>query len=279
MSAIQRVEPAHAELATVAPMNIGDMMQAIIEKGITQESVAVMKDLLAMKREMDAEGARAAFNRDFLALRKECRPIAATRTIPTKDGGVKGRFASLEDIVGEVSPLLEKYGFSDTYSQSNIEGGRTKVVVTLLHTSGHERSSEYSCREHSSPQNTPAQNDGGTNKMARRHALCNMLGIVLDYSQDARLEGDTITPEEAAILEERVARITGGDADQVARYLRLAGAPSFAEVRRAKYDVVMAALDQHRQPTEKPQSIQAKPFPGAYDDATSWRDAMLEEVV
>lgn len=224
-------------------MSVVQMMSAIVEKGITGDSVAVMKDLLAMKREADADNARAAFNQDFIALRKECRPIAATRVIPTKDGGVKGRFASLEDIVVEVTPLLEKYGFSDTYSQQIAEGGRTKVTVTLLHTSGHERSSEYTCREHASPLNSPAQNDGGTNKMARRHALCNMLGIVLDYSPDARLEGDTISEHEAAELERRVMSASNGDDAQAKRYLRLADALTFAEVRRAKYAVVCAQLD------------------------------------
>lgn len=235
------------QLATIQParteLSIPDMMQAIIEKGITAESVQVMKDLLTMKREVDADTARAAFNQDFLELRKECRPIAATRTIPTNNGGVKGRFASLEDIVGEVSPLLEKYGFSDTYSQSSVEGGRTKVTVTLLHRSGHERSSEYTCREHSSPANTPAQNDGGTNKMARRHALCNMLGIVLDYNSDARLEGDTITTEEAEDLQHRVRAVCAGDESHVDRYLKLAGAKAFCEIRRAKYEVVIQQLE------------------------------------
>lgn len=251
-----------SELATIQParteLSIPSMMEAIIAKGITAESVSVMKDLLAMKRDMDAESARAEFNRDFLELRKECKPIAATRTIPTKDGGVKGRFASLEDIAGEVGPLLEKYGFSDTYSQSFVEGGRTKVVVTLLHRSGHERSSEYTCREHQSPQNTPAQNDGGTNKMARRHALCNMLGIVMDYSNDARLEGDTISQAESATLEARVRVAFPGDESQVHRCLKLADSKTFSEIRRAKYDVVCQFVEQCERTQKPKQSVKSE---------------------
>jgi len=223
-------------------LDVPALMQAIVDKGITPDSVAVMKDLLNIQREIRQDEAKAAFNNDFLALRKECHPIAATKVIPTRDGGVKGKFASLEDIMGEVSPLLEKYGFSDTYSQDSVEGGRTRVTVTLLHTSGHERSSTYTCREHSSPNNTPAQNDGGTNKMARRHALCNMLGIVLNYDADARLEGDTITEAEAADLGHRVGTLTGGDAEAIGRWLSLAGASEWSGVRRAKYGVVVAEL-------------------------------------
>lgn len=237
---------------TVGEMSIPAMMQAIIEQGMKPENVTVLEKLMAMKERQDHRNAQAAFNQDFLALRKECRPIAATRVIPTKDGGVKGRFASLEDIVVEVTPLLEKYGFSDTYSQQIVEGGRTKVTVTLLHTSGHERSSEYTCREHASPLNSPAQNDGGTNKMARRHALCNMLGIVLDYSPDARLEGDTILEHEAVELERRVMSASNGDDAQAKRYLRLADALTFAEVRRAKYAVVCAQLDRDEAKSKAP---------------------------
>ena len=49
--AIVKHEPAPREVE----MNPATMIQAIVDKGITAESVGVMKDLIAMQREMKAE--------------------------------------------------------------------------------------------------------------------------------------------------------------------------------------------------------------------------------
>ena len=223
----------HESAPREVEMNPATMIQAIVDKGITAESVGVMKDLIAMQREMKAEAAKASFAKAFADVRRECGKILATKTIPTKDGGVKGRFASLSEIQDQIEPLLERHGFFMTFDQERLEGGLTRVVCVVVHNDGHEMRSGFTCREHQSPQNSPAQNDGGTNTLAKRYAMCNMFGIRIDYEADAGADGGTITPQQAEELRARAGRVYGGDADRMNRLLKFAGASTWAAITEA----------------------------------------------
>jgi len=218
------------------------MMQAIIDKGITAESVGVMKDLMQMHREVQADAAKREFAVAFANVQAECRPIIATKEIPSKDGTIRSRFAPLGEIREQTDPIIQRNGFSMSFSQSKVEGGLTRVECILIHRGGHETRSGFTCREQASPGNTAAQNDVGTNSLASRLALCNLLGLRFNYDADARAEGDTITPDEAADLKRRVSIVVAGDALRIERFLGMCGAREFGEIRRAKYDAALPTL-------------------------------------
>ena len=254
-------------------MDPGAMMQAIVEKGITSESVSVMKDLLEMHREIKRESAKAAFASAFADLRRECGKILATKIIPTSGGGIKGKFAPLTEIQDQIEPLLERHGFFMTFDQSKLEGGQTRVECVVVHRDGHEMRSGFTCREHISPQNSAAQNDGGTNTLAKRIAMCNMFGIRIDYETDARAEGDTITREQAAELERRAGRVYGGDADRMAALLKYAGATAFENIRQAKYTLAMRELSREEAATGTP-GTEDRNAPDCPEDAGKWLAGM-----
>lgn len=256
-------------------MDPAAMMQAIVEKGITAESVSVMKDLLAMQREMKAEQAKSSFASAFADLRRECGKILATKIIPTKDGTAKGRFAPLTEIQNHIEPLLEKHGFFMTFDQQKLEGGQTRVECVVVHRDGHEMRSGFTCREHQSPQNSAAQNDGGTNTLAKRYALCNMFGIRIDYETDARAEGDTISAEQAADLRHRAERVYNGDPEKIARLLKFAGATTWENIRQAKYTQAMRELARDGGADAKPAATTdaAPPCP---DDPNAWLEGMQQ---
>ena len=233
----------HESAPREVEMNPATMIQAIVDKGITAESVGVMKDLIAMQREMKAEAAKASFAKAFADVRRECGKILATKTIPTRDGGIKGRFAPVTEIQDQIEPLLERHGFFMTFDQERLEGGLTRVVCVVVHRDGHEMRSGFTCREHQSPQNSPAQNDGGTNTLAKRYAMCNMFGIRIDYEADAGAEGGTITPKQAEELRARAGRVYGGDEERMNRLLKFAGASTWEAITESKYAQAMKELD------------------------------------
>lgn len=260
-------------------MDPGAMMQAIVDKGITPESVGVMKDLLAVHDKMRAEAAKSSFAAAFADLRRQCGKIMANKVIPTKDGGVKGKFASLTELQDQIEPLLERHGFFWTFDQERVDGGMTRVTCRVVHRDGHEMSSGFTCREHASPLNSPAQNDGGTNTLAKRVAICNMFGIRIDYDADARMEGETITAEQAAELERRAGEVYGGDAERMDKLLKFAGATSWQNVRAAKFRASIAELarEERRRAVEKvdqqPEQPNVKECP---EDAGRWLAGMEE---
>jgi len=271
-------------LAAPAPFNPAALLQQMATQGFTPEMAGAVEKLAQVAMQQEDRHAKAEFNRAFIKLKRDLKPIAVQNAIPLKGGGVKSKFASWTDIKDQIDPLLERHGFTDTYSQEPADSGKTKVICTLVHEGGHERSAEFTCREHASPNNTQAQNDGGTSTLAKRYALCLILGLTFDYS-DARAEGDTITEREAADIERRVGNVCGGDTAQIARYLKMTGAPSWERVTRAKYEVVLSELEREEHDAaqyERPAPVAAAPAKEQnapdFTSAGDWKDAMEIEM-
>lgn len=236
-----------SKLATIQTKEIemtpAQLLQAAIQGGVTSDNVAVVEKLIQMQLDMRARDALAISTQAFGALQSDCKPLAATKVIPGKNGEIRSTFTPIEEIKTAIAPFLAARGFGYSATQS-MAGNLTTVTVTLTHLeTGCERSSSFTCREQSSPGNTPAQNDSGTATLAERRALAMLLGLRFDHTADARELGDTISKDEAADLERRVLAISRGDDKQVERYLKLADAANFATVKRAKYEVVIQLVE------------------------------------
>lgn len=236
------------ELATIEPareMTPGQLLAVAIQGGVTTENVAVVERLIKMQTDMDARESLAISTQAFGLLQSDCKPLACTKIIPGKNGEVRSTFTPIEEIKTAIAPFLANRGFGYSATQELLEGGKlTKVTVILTHLeTGCERSSSFTCREQSSPGNTPAQNDSGTATLAERKALAMLLGLRFDHSADARDLGDTITEEDAVDLEKRIMAIAKGDAAQVEKYLKLADAPNFRAIKQAKYEVVIQLVE------------------------------------
>lgn len=234
------------ELATIQPakteMSVPQLLAAAIQGGVTAESVGVVERLINLQIDMQKREALAAFDDAFYRLQCDCEPIQASKVIPDGKGGIRSVYAPIEEINKAVKPLLKRHGFYDTYSQKKLDNGQTEVTATIKR-GGQSLSSSFTCGKQASPGNTEAQNDIGSAKMAKRQALCMLLGIQIDLVSDPRNEGDTINKDEAADLERRVLAISKGDDKQVERYLKLADAANFAAVKRAKYEVVIQLVE------------------------------------
>lgn len=217
--ALARTEPAG--------LSIEQAYRAVVEGNLDAPKLAVLKELLAM----DAERRFAAA---FVALQDETPNIKAVSVIPNNDGGVRSRFAPYEEIMEQVAPLLQKHGFTVTFS-TDFKEGRIIKICTLQHIGGHSRSNQFAVRVGSGPPKaSEAQADGAASTYAKRFALCDALNIVVDRDTDARVEGAPITKEQAAELEHRVA-MTNSDRNA---FLKFAGAKSFAEIMDSKYAIL-----------------------------------------
>jgi len=93
------------------------------------------------------------------------------------------------------------------------------------------------------PQATETQADGAASTYAKRFALCDALNILIEKDSDARVEGGSVTPEQA---DELARRVNETESNREA-FLKFAGAKSFAEIPSAKY----AQLDEFLARKEK----------------------------
>lgn len=206
-------------------LNIQAIAERILTGDITNDKLAMIKDLVAM----DAE---RQFNAAFVALQAEMPKVKATKAIPNRDGTVRSTFAPYEEIMEQVAPLLQKHGFTVTFS-TDFKEGRIIKLCTLAH-AGHKRTNSFAVRIGSGPPGcSEAQADGAAGTYAKRGALCDCLNISIDHDTDARAEGETITTSQADELERRV-KLTNSN---VAAFLKYAGnVKSFAEIPASAYE-------------------------------------------
>ncbi len=207
-------------------LSIEQVFAAVIDKQISHENVAVMKELLAMS-------AQQKFSTAFVALQSDLPTIVAESVIPNR-----GKYAKFEDVMHQIAPSLKKHGFTVSFSQKQ-DAGRVTETCYLTHDGGHTRESSYTVRV-SGKADSETQADTKAGTTAKRKALQDALNLVirqdcLNEEEDATLEGDPnkfITSDQAFELEDR-AKLTNSN---IPAFLRVAGATKFAEIPANKYD-------------------------------------------
>ena len=239
------------ELATVTkePMPVAaprqpsslDILDAAVRGGVTSENVAVVKEIIAMRREEMAFENKAAFNRAFFELRQEIgrMDFYADKAAKTDSGVVAYTYCSEKELASKLDPVLFKHGFAMLFGQRD-EEGKSVAVITLIHNKGHEETREYSVRSGGTNRMKDATAaDTGATTSAWRHLVIKMFGLKsrIQESDDPRNLGDTnkkITEAQAKELEHR-AQLTNCN---IAAFLKLAGATSFADIPAVNFDVM-----------------------------------------
>jgi len=247
--------PAGGKVATVAPSvpevrkpqrSVGDLLEMVVERGLTQENVAAFKDLVQLHREEVKLNAEKEFAAAFVQLQKEIPIISGTRPIPDKYGNVKFRYANFEDIDEIVRPICLRNGFTYAFRETAMEAGRVTVTMTLQHSGGHSREIPYTVRIGSGPPGAnESQADGSGHTYGKRGALESGLALrVVGAREDAAMEGAAITSDQAFELERRVAETNSNKE----AFLKFAGAASFSEIKSEKYDTLDAFLRRKENP-------------------------------
>lgn len=230
------------QLATQEP-SVGELMQAVIKSGITENSVAIMERLVALKERTDARQAEKDFAVAFNALQADMPVIHASKPVPNRDGTIRYHFAPFEVIMEQVKPLLMRHGFTVAFSM-DFRDGRVIQTCTLTHIGGHSRSNQFMARiGNGPPGSSEAQGDGAASTYAKRFALCNALNIVTEVdtdgrNEDARNEGAPISFEQAQTLRELVKETASNEA----AFLQYAGAKTYEEIGSAKYQMLFNSL-------------------------------------
>lgn len=221
---------------------IESMLQTTLKSGLTTDNAAAVEKMLDVYERMKAKAAEREYASDFVALKLEMKPIKATRPVKNKDGTLRYTFAPFEDIMEEVEPLALKHGFAITFGEDDSAGdGKKKAVCKVTHVSGHRETATFTVRAvQGAPGCSDAQIDGGAMTYAKRFALANALGIVIekDIDADARALGEPITAEQARRLRESVADLNVNEA----KFLKYARAETFEEIMSGRYSDLDAWL-------------------------------------
>ena len=231
-----------AELTSLPPSPL-TILEAAVRGGVTQENVAVVKELLAMAREQRADEAKAAFAKAFFQLRKNMPEIYADKQGKDLAGNPTFSYCSEEEISRMIEPHLMAHGFAMLFGQSESDG-RITVNITLMHEQGHSETREFTVRSGTpNRMKDAAMCDSGGATTAWRHLVMKMFGLKSRISrEDARTIGEPITFEQAETLREMVKEVGANEA----KFLAFAGAARIEEIGTADYGRCFAALQKKR---------------------------------
>jgi len=127
VSAIANVNPS------VGDVNIDNLINLAITNNVNVET---LERLMTMRDKLKSEWAQEQYYSDMAKFQNECPTIRKTKSVPTKDGKMAYKYAPLEQIIKQVKPLLDKYGFSYT-TKMELKPDGVKVVVVCQHRCGH----------------------------------------------------------------------------------------------------------------------------------------------
>lgn len=233
-----------AALATRSEPTSLHILEAAVSGGITSENIAVVKEIMAMRREELSAQAKQAFNRDFFRLKTKIAGMDfyADKEAKDYDGNVMYLFCSEKELSARLEPVLFEFHFAMMFGQRQ-ENDRVIVEITLIHAEGHEEKREYAVRLGAvNKMKDATQADAGSTTSAWRNLVIKLFGIKsrITDKMDVRNEGGTISAEKVLWLRERMTEL--GVKEEP--YLRIAAAASIEDIREEAYPIITRMLEE-----------------------------------
>lgn len=169
-------QPTSLASATVPPADNAVLMFERLLKDPTVD-VDKLERLIAMQERIQARNARADFYADFALMQGEL-PTVAERGRTNN-----GRYATHEDIVEAVRPVLQKYGFILTF-RTKFEDKLVRVVGVLAHRSGHAEETEFMSQPDASGNKNAIQALGSAVSYGQRYTARALLNIASREDDD-----------------------------------------------------------------------------------------------
>jgi hypothetical protein len=169
------------------PQQPDDLLRLAVERGA---SVDTIERLMVVRRELNAERAKAEYDEALSAFQEECPIINKTKS-GARDAY---RYAPLDSIVAQVKHLIRKHGFSYKANAPTIpKPNWVKATITVTHKAGHSETSEFEVPvDDKNPLMTGPQRFGASLTFAKRYVFCNAFGIL---TQDEDMDGATNRPK------------------------------------------------------------------------------------
>jgi hypothetical protein len=230
-------EKTALEVTPAAQMSPVSIIRDALANGASPEA---LRELLAVRREWEADEARKAFHLAMAEFQRRA-PI-----IEKGDKAHNKQYARMDRIWRAVRPITSDLGLSVTWQKCELrEGGICHVEGTLGQAQGHftALSMDVPIPDIITGQNK-AQQLGSAFTYAQRYAFCAALGIVTGDDDDGTMAGGGfVTEAQANQIADKVDACRGLADFQEAKFWQWAQAESPAEVQSVRFNDVMAALN------------------------------------
>lgn len=166
--------------------------------------VAKLQALLAMQERMEAREAEVEFSRALHAAQAEIPPVSKNGTVELGQGKGSYAFATYEDVMKVLQPIMDKHGFTVTFdmAERSVQGGGA-VMTGKLTKGGHSVTASIPLALDAGPGRNNLQAMGSTASYGRRYVLELLFNIVRTGADDDGRRGGTklVTTEQAAEID------------------------------------------------------------------------------
>ena len=187
------------ELATTQDNGFLQLMQQALTT--PNMDMSVLKDMLAMQKEVMAQQAIIDFNNDFSVMSRKIPVISHTKK------SYSTTYTPLEDIVNIVRPILSEHGFSVSFNNEQLEKGFVTVTCQLRHKGGHMIENALTLPTEAVTKGmNPMQAIGGAISYGKRYTLCGILNIATTADDDNNGFATNAKTTKPAIDDERLTK-------------------------------------------------------------------------
>jgi len=192
--------------------------------------------LMDLQERWQQNQARERFGHALAEFQGECRAIKKGKSYSVRGGKIS--YASIDDIMQVIQPLLTKHGLSVNYTVES-DNGKDYVVCEVRH--GAYKEIKRVPLVLPGNANNNAQNMGMALTYAKRYALCMALGLTItDEDTDARFVSQVVSPELADTIDNYLINL--GDKVDREAFFKWAGCDSVFSIPAEKGEAALQML-------------------------------------
>lgn len=231
----------------------GTMVMQIVERMMRESTFdpVAIREMLAIKKEYEADEARKAFTADMAEFKKEPPVIYKNKHVGynLKTGGRQDYdHATHSEVTMKVIAGLAQHGFSHRWIPTQPDG-QVCVTVVITHRLGHSESLAMTAPPDTSGNKSPVQAILSTKTLLERHLLLAATGLTAADMPDADDREDEDTEESQYIGEGQIANIrallTETNSSEES-FLRVIKAKSIDSIHVGAYLTVIGILEAKR---------------------------------
>lgn len=226
------------------------LIESALRMGATLDQT---RELIALRREVQADEARKLFFAALAAFKAEVGPIFKSKTTKEIGRETSTKFtytwASLDDIESAIGPILAKHGLSYTWDHDQ-DGPSVLTLCHVRHKAGHVETTKVRLSVAGSPGMSEHQKVQSTFQYGRRASLTSALGLSTTEEDPNASAASTEKISNAAV--EELNDMLAETGINVARFLKYMDVASVVDVRAADVPKAKSAISTiYRQEQEK----------------------------
>lgn len=208
-----------------------------------------LEKLMALYERDEARKSQIAFNRDFSAMQSDITTVSKGSKVSypnSKGGKTEYSFATLEDIVDMVRPVLQKHGFAVSFKVNTSSG--VNVQCSLMHKDGHSIETAMQVQADSSGGKNNVQALGSSISYAKRYTLSSLLNIATRDDDDAQAamqkDSRVITANQSKTLETKFDDLSKSKQEAFKKWLvDNYGIEFISEITVKQFNTVLSAIN------------------------------------